>query len=100
MPPSNDVDVFAHCLGFIAIADPATGGLAGFNVTVGGGMGMTHNSPATFPRLADVLGFVPVSPGPGGDAAALAVAEAIVMTQVWGGRVASHGHVWGPTPFH
>jgi len=56
IPPSNDVDVFAHDLGFIAIADD-DGRLVGFDVTVGGGMGMTHNQVETFPRLADVLGF-------------------------------------------
>ena len=56
VPPSNDVDVFAHDLGFIAITDEA-GRLAGFNITVGGGMGMTHNQVDTFPRLADVLGY-------------------------------------------
>ncbi|HSC24257.1 MAG TPA: assimilatory sulfite reductase (NADPH) hemoprotein subunit [Casimicrobiaceae bacterium] len=55
VPPSNDVDVFAHDLGFIAIVEE--GRLAGFNVTVGGGMGMTHSEPATYPRLADVVGF-------------------------------------------
>jgi sulfite reductase (NADPH) hemoprotein beta-component len=56
IPPSNDVDVFAHDLGFIAITGP-DGRLAGFDVTVGGGMGMSHNQTETFPRLADVLGF-------------------------------------------
>jgi sulfite reductase (NADPH) hemoprotein beta-component len=56
VPPSNDVDVFAHDLGFIAITDDA-GRLSGFDVTVGGGMGMSHNQSETFPRLADVLGF-------------------------------------------
>ena len=56
VPPSNDVDVFAHDLGFIAIADD-NGLLAGFDITVGGGMGMSHNQLATYPRLADVLGF-------------------------------------------
>jgi len=56
IPPSNDVDVFAHDLGFIAIAGP-DGKLQGFVVTVGGGMGMSHNQVGTFPRLADVLGF-------------------------------------------
>jgi sulfite reductase (NADPH) hemoprotein beta-component len=56
IPPSNDVDVFAHDLGFIAIADD-DGRLAGFDVTVGGGLGMTHNHVDTYPRLADVLGF-------------------------------------------
>lgn len=56
IPPSNDVDVYAHDLGFIAIADDQER-LAGFNVTVGGGMGMSHNQVETYPRLADVLGF-------------------------------------------
>jgi len=56
VPPSNDVDVFAHDLGFIAIADDK-GNLAGFDVTVGGGMGMSHNQVDTYPRLADVMGF-------------------------------------------
>jgi sulfite reductase (NADPH) hemoprotein beta-component len=55
VPPSNDVDVRAHYLGFIAIVDGDR--LAGFNVSVGGGMGMTHGEPATYPRLADVIGF-------------------------------------------
>ena len=55
IPPVNDVDVFAHCLGFIAVVED--GELAGFNVTVGGGMGMTHGNEKTFPRLADVMAF-------------------------------------------
>ena len=55
IPPRNDVDVFAHDLSFIAIA--GKDGLEGFNVTVGGGMGASHGDPATYPRLADVLGF-------------------------------------------
>jgi len=56
VPPSNDVDIFAHDLGFIAIAD-ANGKLAGFNVTVGGGLGMSHNQAETYPRIADLMGF-------------------------------------------
>ena len=56
VPPSNDVDVFAHCLGFIAIVD-AENHLVGYNVSVGGGMGMAHGKKETFPRLADVMGF-------------------------------------------
>ena len=55
IPPHNDVDVFAHCLGFIAIVE--NNKLLGFNVTVGGGMGMTHGNEKTFPRLADVMAF-------------------------------------------
>lgn len=55
IPPSNDVDVFAHDLGYIAVEE--NGELAGFNVTVGGGMGATHGEPDTWPRVADVIGF-------------------------------------------
>ncbi len=55
IPPSNDVDVYAHDLGFIAIVENER--LVGFNVTVGGGMGMTHGDKATYPRLAEVIGF-------------------------------------------
>jgi len=56
IPPMNDVDIFANDLGFIAIVDD-DGVLQGFNVSVGGGMGTTHGEPATYPRLADVMGF-------------------------------------------
>jgi sulfite reductase (NADPH) hemoprotein beta-component len=55
IPPRNDIDVYAHDLGFIAIVEE--GAIAGFNVLVGGGMGMTHRQPETFPRLSDVIGF-------------------------------------------
>jgi len=55
IPPNNDVDVFSQDLGYIAIVE--NGKLAGFNVVIGGGMGMTHNNKKTFPRLADFLGF-------------------------------------------
>jgi sulfite reductase (NADPH) hemoprotein beta-component len=55
VPPSNDVDVLAHDLGFIAVVED--GRIVGYNVSVGGGMGMTHNVRTTFPRLADVVGF-------------------------------------------
>lgn len=57
MPPSNDIDVYTQDLGFIAIIGPE--GLEGFNVAIGGGMGRTDNEPKTYPRLADVVGFVP-----------------------------------------
>lgn len=57
VPPSNDIDVYTQCLGFIAIAGPD--GLEGFNVTIGGGMGRTENDDTTYPRLADVIGYIP-----------------------------------------
>lgn len=55
IPPRNDVDVLAHCLGFIAIVENDK--LVGFNVSIGGGMGMTHGNEKTFPRLAEVIAF-------------------------------------------
>ncbi|WFD30360.1 assimilatory sulfite reductase (NADPH) [Malassezia sp. CBS 17886] len=58
VPPRNDVDVFAHDIGLIAIADPDTKTLRGFNLSVGGGMGVTHSMKATYPRLGSVIGFV------------------------------------------
>jgi len=72
VPPQNDVDVFAHDLGFIAIVEH--GRLAGFNLTVGGGLGATHGDPATYPRLADLLGFLAPEQ-------LLAVVEAVVTIQ-------------------
>jgi len=56
VPPMNDVDVFSHCLGYIAIV--INGKLVGYNVSVGGGMGTTHGNKKTYPRLGDLLGFV------------------------------------------
>ncbi|WPP50718.1 assimilatory sulfite reductase (NADPH) hemoprotein subunit [Catalinimonas niigatensis] len=56
IPPRNDIDVFANDLGFIAIEE--NGKLKGFNVCVGGGLGNTLGDDSTYPRLADVIGFV------------------------------------------
>ncbi|MBN8968657.1 MAG: NADPH-dependent assimilatory sulfite reductase hemoprotein subunit [Rhizobiales bacterium] len=56
IPPSNDIDVYSQDLGFIAIVE--NGELTGFNVAIGGGMGRTDSAPETYPRLADVIGFV------------------------------------------
>ena len=79
VPPSNDVDVFAQDLGFIAILD-RKGEVEGWNVTVGGGMGMTHGEPDTYPRTADVMGFCRPDD-------AVAVAEAVLTVQRdWGDR--------------
>jgi sulfite reductase (NADPH) hemoprotein beta-component len=63
VPPSNDVDVFAHDLGYIAILDKK-GNLAGYNA----------------PRTADVVGYCRPEK-------ALAVGEAVVTIQRdWGDR--------------
>ncbi|MGG4264949.1 assimilatory sulfite reductase (NADPH) hemoprotein subunit [Peribacillus simplex] len=55
VPPSNDIDVYSQDLGFIAIVE--SGKLIGFNVAIGGGMGMTHGDDATYPQLAKIIGF-------------------------------------------
>lgn len=78
IPPSNDVDVFAHDLGFVAIMEEDR--LVGFNVTVGGGMGMTHGNVKTYPRVADVMGFCRPDQ-------VVAVSEGVVKAQRdWGER--------------
>ncbi|UPY36113.1 NADPH-dependent assimilatory sulfite reductase hemoprotein subunit [Sediminicoccus sp. KRV36] len=63
-PDDNTPDVLANDLGFVMHPE-------GWIVTIGGGMGMTHNKPATFPRLADAVALI----GPG---EVLEVAEAVV----------------------
>lgn len=73
VPPNNDVDLFANDCGFIAIVDK-DGGLAGFNVTAGGGMGVTHANTKTYPRLGSMLGYVPFD-------RAIDVAEKILIVQ-------------------
>ncbi|MCB1553626.1 MAG: assimilatory sulfite reductase (NADPH) hemoprotein subunit [Xanthomonadales bacterium] len=72
IPPINDVDVFAHDLGFIAIIEG--GEVVGYNVSVGGGMGSTHGDAETYPLLAQVIGFATREQ-------VLSVAEAVVTAQ-------------------
>ena len=55
LPPHNDVDAFAQDLSFIAIVEQDR--IIGYNVAIGGGMGMTHGEPETYPRTGDVIGF-------------------------------------------
>lgn len=72
IPPNNDSDVFANDLGFIAIVE--NGKLIGYNVAVGGGMGMTFGNNQTYPRLASVVGFCTKDQ-------VLEVAEKVVLVQ-------------------
>jgi len=65
----NAVDIYTNDLAFAATLKD--GAIDGFFVLAGGGMGMTHNDPTTFPRLADLLGWIPAD-------AATKVAEAVV----------------------
>lgn len=72
VPPTNDVDVFTNDVGFIAIIE--NGNLVGFNVTIGGGMGVTHGNKKTYPRTGSVIGFCTAEQG-------RFVAEKIMLVQ-------------------
>jgi len=53
----NCVDAYTNDVGIVPVRD-TDGTITAFTLLVGGGLGMTHNKPATFPRLADPLGDV------------------------------------------
>jgi len=55
-PPLNDIDIFTNDLGFVVIAEGEK--LVGYNLLAGGGMGMSHGNAQTYPRVADVIGFL------------------------------------------
>ncbi len=52
----NCVDIHAQDVGLLAIVEQ--GRIRGFNLLVGGGLGMTHNKGDTMAALAEPLGFV------------------------------------------
>ena len=52
----NTADVLSNDLGFIAEFEGDS--LLGYHVYVGGGQGMTHNKPRTYPRIASPVGFI------------------------------------------
>ncbi len=72
IPPDNDIDLYANDLNFVAIEEK--GALVGFNVLIGGGLGMTHGDQTTFPRPASLIGYIDKSQG-------LNIATAVVTTQ-------------------
>jgi sulfite reductase (ferredoxin) len=57
----NCVDIYSQDVGLLAIV--SQGRVSGFNLLVGGGLGMTHNKGDTTARLAQPLGFVPLENG-------------------------------------
>ncbi|MFZ9201839.1 MAG: NADPH-dependent assimilatory sulfite reductase hemoprotein subunit [Opitutales bacterium] len=56
IPPNNDTDIFTNDMGFVAVIEG--GKLIGYNLLVGGGLGSSHGNKLTYPRLADIIGFV------------------------------------------
>src|SRR6185503_14752321 len=71
-PFDNCVDLYANDLGLMAITEGDR--VVGYNVLVGGGMGVTPSAKKTFPALAKPLAFV--TPDQVVD-----VAEAVVKVQ-------------------
>jgi sulfite reductase beta subunit-like hemoprotein len=57
----NCVDIWAQDAGLLAVV--RDGRIQGFNLLVGGGLGMTHHKGDTAARLAEPLGFVPTEHG-------------------------------------
>lgn len=57
IPPYNDVDVYINDIAIIAVPNETGDQLEGFNIAVGGGLGMTFGRDDTYPRLATNIGF-------------------------------------------
>jgi sulfite reductase (ferredoxin) len=53
----NSVDIYAYDAGLIAVTRDQH--VLGYNLVVGGGLGMTHNRPETIARMASPIAFVP-----------------------------------------
>jgi sulfite reductase (NADPH) hemoprotein beta-component len=84
IPPNNDVDVLTNDLGLIAIIE--AGELKGFNLAIGGGLGMTHGNPETYPRLATIIGFVPAGNPAADDRLFKAIYEIVTIQRDYGNR--------------
>jgi sulfite reductase (ferredoxin) len=57
LPGDNSIDLYTQDIGLVAIFDDQKK-ITGYNLVIGGGMGMHHRKPNTFPRLGDHLGYV------------------------------------------
>lgn len=57
LPEDNCIDVYAQDLGLLA--DIKNGSVVGYDVLVGGGMGMTHGNDNTFPYIGKPICHIP-----------------------------------------
>jgi len=57
VPGDNSIDLYTQDIGLVALFNDDHE-IEGFDLIVGGGMGMHHKKPETFPRLGDNLGYV------------------------------------------
>jgi sulfite reductase (ferredoxin) len=72
LPDDNCIDIYTQDLGFLAVVE--NGRIAGYNVLVGGGMGVTPAAAKTFVAIAQKMAFIQPEQ-------VLGVAEAIVKVQ-------------------
>jgi sulfite reductase (ferredoxin) len=56
IPEDNTIDVLTNDLAVVALFEADR--LLGYNFLLGGGHGMTHNNPKTYPRLATPVAFI------------------------------------------
>lgn len=56
VPEDNTIDVLTNDLAIVALFDGDR--LSGYNFLLGGGHGLTHNKPQTYPRLATPVAFI------------------------------------------
>lgn len=77
-PEDNTIDVLTHDLAIVLIYSGAE--FVGYNICLGGGLGMTHNKPETYPRLATPIAFV------GPDELLRAVEAVVKLTRDHGDR--------------
>jgi sulfite reductase (ferredoxin) len=97
VPEDNTIDVLTNDLAIVGLFEGDR--LAGYNFLLGGGHGMTHNKPQTYPRLATPVAFVEPDD-------LLAAAAAVVrLHRDWGDRgnrrharlkylIAENGETW------
>ncbi|HUC73369.1 MAG TPA: NADPH-dependent assimilatory sulfite reductase hemoprotein subunit [Stellaceae bacterium] len=97
IPEDNTIDVLTNDLAIVALWEE--GRLTGYDFLLGGGHGMTHNNPKTYPRLATPVAFV------GPDDLLAAAAAVVKLHRDWGDRgnrrharlkyvIAEHGEDW------
>ncbi len=72
LPHDNCIDIYTNDLGLLAIVE--ADGIIGYNILVGGGMGVTPSNKKTYPALAKKLAFVAPDQ-------VIAVCEAVVKVQ-------------------
>lgn len=72
LPEDNTIDVLTNDLAFIGLCEGER--ITSYIVAAGGGLGMTHNKPDTYPRLASPVTVIPA-------AEILAMSEAVIALQ-------------------